>query len=317
MHSKNILNGLLKWVSAWLVLAFLAGCAPAAAPTATPTSLPDPSTTAMAFGEISADGVPARRGAGNEYETVGTLSEGEVVVILAREGEWYRVLSPRFSQEVWLLDRFVSAPALGATNASAPADAPATGSNAQEPPATYTPLPTYTPPPTSAPTETPLPTSTPTEELTSEPMQESTQTPAPMETPHPAPTPTSPPAPTPRPQWVVPTLAEPAAGDTYANPLIFRWNGALGTGQAFQVLLHHPQSGQRIETGPLSELAWTHDLPAERVGEWRWSVRVIKDGTVLGTSEERMFWFDPWKGRNLAPSPGEPTPTPHPPNWGG
>jgi hypothetical protein len=39
---------------------------------------------------------------------------------------------------------------------------------------------------------------------------------------------------------------------------------------------------------------WEPDLPAERFGEWRWQVSVVSEGKVLVSSDEQMFWFDPF-----------------------
>jgi hypothetical protein len=156
----------------------------------------------------------------------------------------------------------------------------------------YTPTTTHTPPPTptSVPTQPPTPTKTqmPTATPTSVPTQTPTNTPAPTATPVP---------------WTaVPVLVEPPAGGEFKNPLVFRWQGSLNAGEGFQVTIYHPASNERIQTGMLTDREWSYELPANRTGEWRWTVWVVRQGTVLATSEEWMFWFDPWKGRDLAPS---------------
>jgi hypothetical protein len=40
----------------------------------------------------------------------------------------------------------------------------------------------------------------------------------------------------------------------------------------------------------------TVDLPADKYGEWHWTVAVVKGDAVLGTSSEGAFWFDPFLG---------------------
>jgi hypothetical protein len=56
----------------------------------------------------------------------------------------------------------------------------------------------------------------------------------------------------------------------------------------------------------LTDQSWTADLPADKYGEWRWTVSVVQGGRAVTTSSEWMFWFNPFPGGG---KPGEPTPT--------
>jgi len=150
--------------------------------------------------------------------------------------------------------------------------------------------------PTLTPTPTPTPTSTPT--------------PTPTNTPTPTPTPTAiPPTHTPTSTPIPPVQPEPVApaqGGEYRNPITFQWRGQLSAGQAYQVVVYHLTSGYTVQSGLLTDQGWTTDLPAERYGEWRWQVSVIRNGRVLVTSVEWMFWFNPSLGQPVHPSPGQP-----------
>ena len=156
---------------------------------------------------------------------------------------------------------------------------------------------------TVAPAPTPSPTAVPTSAAIS--------TLFPTGTPSLTATPT--PFPTPVPGATVPELIAPAIGDTYRNPMTFRWRGSLRAGQAYQVTVFHAESGYTIQSGLLTEQSWTTDLPVERYAEWRWTVSVVRDGKILATSPERMFWFSPFPTRFPTPPPTAfPTTTPSP-----
>jgi len=118
--------------------------------------------------------------------------------------------------------------------------------------------------------------------------------------------PTSPPRPTSVPLLPTPELAEPAQGGVYQSPITFQWRGSPGTGQSYQVIAYHLVSGYVHQSGPLTSLAWTTDLPAEKFGEWRWKVCVIRSGTTVATSAEGMFWFDPFPNKPTPPGPTVP-----------
>lgn len=156
--------------------------------------------------------------------------------------------------------------------------------------ATDTPTATHTPPPTPTATATPTtaPTATPTD------------TPTPSVTPTPTITPTNTPTPyptaTPRPRATAPQLTAPAQGGEYPSPVTLQWQGALNAGQSYQVTAYHTASGHALQSGLLTAPSWTVNLPADKAGEWRWSVSVVQNGTTIATSDEWMFWFNPHPG---------------------
>ncbi len=153
-------------------------------------------------------------------------------------------------------------------------------------------IPTNTPFPTATPTPTPLPTETPTP-------------PPPTKTPTrtPSPTPTATPTPTPASRANPPRLLWPSQGRTYRSPITFQWQGSLGAGQTYQVTVYQVASGYTQQSGLLTTLSWTTNLPAERFGEWRWRVAVIQGGVEVATSIEWMLWFNPFASPLPTPSP--------------
>jgi serine/threonine protein phosphatase PrpC len=126
--------------------------------------------------------------------------------------------------------------------------------------------------------------------------REPTSTPAPSVY-TPTPRPTSVAGPTgeaiPARQAVPALVAPPQGARDQVNPITFQWRGSLSAGQVYQVTAYHPESGERVDSGPLAVPAWSTHLPAERHGEWRWTVSVIQEGRVVATSDEGMFWFNP------------------------
>lgn len=91
-----------------------------------------------------------------------------------------------------------------------------------------------------------------------------------------------------------PDLVQPSQGQTYKNPIVFAWVGALGSGQVFQVKARSIEKPDSVLLSPaLLEASWEAELPGEAYGEWRWLVMVVEDNVAVATSEERMFWLDP------------------------
>jgi serine/threonine-protein kinase len=146
--------------------------------------------------------------------------------------------------------------------------------------------------PSSAPTSTPRPT------VTVRPSADtaSTATPAPSNTPPATQAPTSVPATAP-----IPTFPE--QGRAYRTPVTFRWEGVLAPGQAYLVEAWRRGTTISVQSPPLSGTSWTGGLPAEAQGEWLWRVSVVRNGSTVAASEERMFWFDQ-KASPLATPPG-------------
>jgi serine/threonine protein kinase len=192
------------------------------------------------------------------------------------------------------------------------------------PVATPTPMPTHKPTrtptrtPTSPPTATPTPrpTSTSAHTPTRRPTNTPTRTPTPAATAthtRTSPTLTRRPTYTPTPPAVALELVAPAQGCTFPNPITFQWRGSLSAGQAYQVTARHPGSNYAIQSELLTDQNWSAHLPAERYGEWRWTVSVVEDGSAVITSSERMFWFQPGGGGGGDGNGGEGTSTPPPP----
>jgi hypothetical protein len=195
-----------------------------------------------------------------------------------------------------------------------------------ETPVTPRPTSTLTPsmePSTATPSQTPMveaatetvPSQTPTRVT---PSLTSTSTPTPTETatetitPSPTETPTVTASATP--EIVQPMILTPLLGREYQNPITFEWRGRLNPGQAYEITAYHLDSGAFIRSYLIEDTEWTVDLPAERVGEWRWWVSVMAYGNRLASSPESMFWFNPLPGTRVPkPKPSATTtvtPTP-------
>jgi hypothetical protein len=127
--------------------------------------------------------------------------------------------------------------------------------------------------------------------------------PTPTSTPTLSPTATLTPPPATAPEPVAPDL-----GRTYGNPISFEWRGSLSAGWTYLVTAWHVGSGYVIQSGLLADQGWTVDLPAERYGEWRWTVSVTQGERMMATSPEWSFWFNPYPGGGAR----EPTNTPPP-----
>jgi len=140
---------------------------------------------------------------------------------------------------------------------------------------------------------------------TEEPSSVATATGQPTHTPVGTPTrvPTQPPADTAVPQAAQPELMVPAQGGEYSNPITFEWSGSLSAGQAYQVTAYHLESAYTVQSELLMTQNWITDLPAERFGEWRWTVSMVQGGQTVTTSSEWMFWFQPFPGTRQSPQP--------------
>jgi hypothetical protein len=185
---------------------------------------------------------------------------------------------------------------------------------------TPTPVPTTSATPTAAvptasatPSQTPIPSETPaaitpTRTQTPTRMATRTYTATPTATRTQVPTATASPSPSPSasatPGVVQPQVLAPLVGREYKNPVAFEWRGSLSPGQAYEITAYHVETGAFIRSYLLSAPEWTVDLPAERVGEWRWWVTVVSYGNRLTSSPESMFWFNPLPGtRSPKPKP--------------
>jgi serine/threonine-protein kinase len=152
--------------------------------------------------------------------------------------------------------------------------------------------------PTSADRHTSTPAATATGADDSTPTATPSRSPEPTLTPTPTPSATSEPQPTATsaPVASAPQLVAPAQGGTYQSPVTFEWQGSLQPGQAYQVVARHEGSGATAQSGPITQQSWTADLPGDKFGGWIWSVSVVQNGTVMATSSEWSFWFNPHPG---------------------
>jgi tetratricopeptide (TPR) repeat protein len=182
-----------------------------------------------------------------------------------------------------------------------------------------TPTPTLTAEPTTLPapsaTETATPKLVPT--ATAMPSPTSTFRPLPTATATPTSSPTFTPTATvtrvPPPSVSIPTLKAPEPGETIGKPIIFRWSGSPLSGQSYRVTAYRdvPKTGCRVDE-LLQEESLERDVSGECYGGWRWSVSVLRGRTVLATSPEWHFWFQPFP--RFPPSGPKPTNTPHVPS---
>jgi serine/threonine-protein kinase len=161
---------------------------------------------------------------------------------------------------------------------------------------------THTPTPTRTSTLTPsvTPTRTPTVTLT-------------RATPTPSRTPTRTPRPTQTPQVSAPRLLSPlGAAELKSSSLTLRWQGELPSSDyGFRVSLRHGSGSPRYASSLQEDTQWEFELPGDVVGEWRWSVAVVRRGEtlVLARSDEWTFYYDPFEGPSSSPL-DSPLPTP-------
>jgi len=93
----------------------------------------------------------------------------------------------------------------------------------------------------------------------------------------------------------VPELVAPDHGQTYSNSVVFDWNGVLNVGEYYQVVACLA-SGACLRSPYMTDTSWTLNIPAVEYGGWYWTVQVVTGSQVVRSSEEQMFWFDPFSG---------------------
>ncbi len=161
-------------------------------------------------------------------------------------------------------------------------------------------LPTSTATPTPSRTPTlPAPTSTLTKTPT---MMAITPTFTPSATP--TLTVTASPQLTPEPVVVAPRLISPVGAATLRTTHVtFQWAGELpDSDYGFRVILHRGDEGTDHASPILDGMRWTVDLPGdatEAVGEWRWSVVVVRrseTADAVARSDEWTFYYNPFAG---------------------
>ncbi|MBN1873630.1 MAG: serine/threonine protein kinase, partial [Anaerolineae bacterium] len=87
------------------------------------------------------------------------------------------------------------------------------------------------------------------------------------------------------------TLSLPVEGEIYENPVIFSWQGTLGSGEMFQVIARHTESGEVVSSPLLQSTEWSTKLHPAYTGEWWYKVVVMQNGQVIHTTAERRFIF--------------------------
>ncbi len=92
---------------------------------------------------------------------------------------------------------------------------------------------------------------------------------------------------------VVPRFVKPENGMSYQNPIIFEWEGRLGSGQHFEVRGQSSRTGKQIVSPPLGENTWATDIAGEDYGEWRWWVVLLQGEQQISYSEACLIWFTP------------------------
>ncbi len=160
------------------------------------------------------------------------------------------------------------------------------------------PIPTATPTPSRTPTS-PAPTSTLTKTPT---MMAITPTFTPSATP--TLTVTASLQLTPEPVVVAPRLISPVGAATLRTTHVtFQWAGELpDSDYGFRVILHRGDEGTDHASPILDGMRWTVDLPGdatEAVGEWRWSVVVVRrseTADAVARSDEWTFYYNPFAG---------------------
>jgi serine/threonine-protein kinase len=167
-----------------------------------------------------------------------------------------------------------------------------------------------------APTATHTPTPKRTGTLTPSATSSRTPTVTPISaTPTPSRTPTRTPRPTRTPQVSAPRLLSPlGAAELKSSLLTLRWEGELpGSDYGFRVSLRHGSGSPRYTSSLQEDTRWEIELPGDAVGEWRWSVAVVRRGEALALarSEEWTFYYNPFEGPATSSSPPDsPLPTP-------
>ncbi len=104
-------------------------------------------------------------------------------------------------------------------------------------------------------------------------------------------------------------LLSPDRGLSFKNPIQFAWTGQLQSGQQFQLIIRHEESGYEAIYPLGDNVGLEINLPAEKVGQGLWRVRITKSDQVILESETWHFYFVP-----VDVSPVEPTPSPGAPD---
>ncbi|MBN1890356.1 MAG: serine/threonine protein kinase [Thermoflexales bacterium] len=178
-----------------------------------------------------------------------------------------------------------------------------------------TPVTTPTVTETLPPSPTPVSSVTATATQRATPPPSSTSTVSSTATPSMSPTPTRPKT-TPAPPIAAPRLLSPPGASTTTSPqMTLRWEGKLpDSTYGFLASVHHMNSSLAYTSPVLNSTQWTVQWPGDAVGEWHWSVAVVKRSNsrqALTHSDEWTFYYNPFPSSSTSPfSSPLPTPTP-------
>jgi hypothetical protein len=85
------------------------------------------------------------------------------------------------------------------------------------------------------------------------------------------------------------------------------WAGELpNASYGFRVDLRHGSGDPQYSSPVLNGPPWRVELPGDKVGEWRWSVSVIRRGgteDMVARSDEWTFYYNPFGGPPPSTSP--------------
>jgi serine/threonine protein kinase len=117
-----------------------------------------------------------------------------------------------------------------------------------------------------------------------------------------------------KPASIAPQLTQPAMGSQSKNPVNFSWQGNLGTGQSYLLQAWHVETAHMVEA-TTQNASHQADVPAEKIGMWRWHVYVVQGGNIMAKSPDWEFWFNPVPGATAdeSPQPDDPAPVEPPP----
>ncbi len=170
-----------------------------------------------------------------------------------------------------------------------------------------------TPTPTASPTMTVAPSSTPTVNTSTSTATATaiaaTSTPTPSLTSVPATATRAPTrSPTPIGTLAAPLLLYPRAGSTVnGSRLELQWQGQLpGADYGYRVNISHESGDPTYTSRILDTEQWVVELPASRVGAWRWFVEIVRrTGTsqVVSRSADSVFYHDPFASPLATPAP--------------
>lgn len=105
-----------------------------------------------------------------------------------------------------------------------------------------------------------------------------------------------------------PTLVSPKNGMWVKNPVEFRWQGILLSGERFQVEATHCETGESYRSPTTGHRSCAGLLPRGSSHEWTWSVLVLQGAVELRRSAQGGFNFDP----NFDSDPDSDDPDPDP-----